>query len=366
MLTLSSCFNPIHSSRYSIPHFLLVTSCSFPASFPDNSQAAFAEMAAPSHAQLRYAVFEYLQAVVKGGSLSEEQTESLEVAVQCLSEAFGFSTEAPASAGDSRQHELSLKPLTLPVIFNAGVQVLSGSSPVDGGKAATTAAASTAPEQQLSPAAGAAGASPAQAAAAPGAIQDEGGPDDHKLFQKFMDTLKERGFFAGLSEGSEEWEARQRKARAKFDLRSKAAAAPAAGSSPGKKEVAAQDELRHRLAQETKRMEDAEAAKTKGNAFLAAKNFADAVSSYSEAVRLWPTNAVYYSNRAAAYTHMQMYEEAIADCTKAVELKPDFSKAYSRLGTAHFQATKRPATTLQRSHCPPRYSPHCDVMRLKP
>ena len=80
-------------------------------------------MAAPSHAQLRYAVFEYLQAVVKGGSLSEEQTESLEVAVQCLSEAFGFSTEAPASAGDDRQHELSLKPLTLPVIFNAGVQV---------------------------------------------------------------------------------------------------------------------------------------------------------------------------------------------------------------------------------------------------
>ena len=319
-------------------------------------------MAAPSHAQLRYAIFEYLHAVVKGGGVSEEQTESLEVAVQCLSEAFGFSTEAPASAADNRQHELSLKPLTLPVIFNAGVQVLSGSSPADRGRATTTAAASTAPEQQLSPAAGAAEASRAPAAAAPGATQDEGGPDDHKLFQKFMDTLKERGFFAGLSEGSEEWEARQRKARAKFDLRSKAAA----GSSPDKKQVAAQDELRHRLAQETKRMEDAEAAKTKGNAFLSAKNFADAVSSYSEAVRLWPTNAVYYSNRAAAYTHMQMYEEAIADCTKAVELKPDFSKAYSRLGTAHFQATKRPATTFQRSHCPPRYSPHCDAMRLTP
>lgn len=57
----------------------------------------------------------------------------------------------------------------------------------------------------------------------------------------------------------------------------------------------------------------------------------------AEAVRLWPTNAVYYSNRAAAYTHMQMYDEALADCRKAIELKPDFSKAYSRLGTAHFQ-----------------------------
>jgi hypothetical protein len=32
----------------------------------------------------------------------------------------------------------------------------------------------------------------------------------------------------------------------------------------------------------------------------------------TEAVKMWPTNAVYYSNRAAAYTHMHMYDEAIA------------------------------------------------------
>ncbi|KAJ1492175.1 hypothetical protein T484DRAFT_1772082 [Baffinella frigidus] len=29
---------------------------------------------------------------------------------------------------------------------------------------------------------------------------------------------------------------------------------------------------------------------------------------------------------------------AIKDCEKAIELKPDFAKAFSRLGTAHFQA----------------------------
>jgi hypothetical protein len=28
-----------------------------------------------------------------------------------------------------------------------------------------------------------------------------------------------------------------------------------------------------------------------------------------------------------------------SDCRKAIELKPDFSKAYSRLGTAHFQVS---------------------------
>jgi small glutamine-rich tetratricopeptide repeat-containing protein alpha len=34
----------------------------------------------------------------------------------------------------------------------------------------------------------------------------------------------------------------------------------------------------------------------------------------------------------------QMYDMAIKDCEKAVTLKPDFAKAFSRLGTAHFQA----------------------------
>uniref|UniRef100_A0A7S4P6M1 SGTA homodimerisation domain-containing protein n=2 Tax=Guillardia theta TaxID=55529 RepID=A0A7S4P6M1_GUITH len=35
---------------------------------------------------------------------------------------------------------------------------------------------------------------------------------------------------------------------------------------------------------------------------------------------------------------MHMYDEAINDCRKAIKIKPDFAKAYSRLGTAHFQA----------------------------
>jgi hypothetical protein len=39
-----------------------------------------AKPSAPSKAQLRYAIFEYLQSVIKSGNLSEEQMESLEVA----------------------------------------------------------------------------------------------------------------------------------------------------------------------------------------------------------------------------------------------------------------------------------------------
>ncbi len=87
----------------------------------------------------------------------------------------------------------------------------------------------------------------------------------------------------------QEWKERESKALDKFNQRCNKPAA-----SPGTQDTqrAAQEELRQRLALETKRMEDAEAAKTKGNALLSAKKYADAVGSYSEAVRLWPTNAV--------------------------------------------------------------------------
>lgn len=43
-----------------------------------------------------------------------------------------------------------------------------------------------------------------------------------------------------------------------------------------------------------------------------------------------------HNHRAAAYTKLNMYEEAIRDCEKGVALDPTYSKAYSRLGTCYF------------------------------
>jgi len=136
----------------------------------------------------RYAIFEYLQSVVKSGSMSEEQTESLEVAVQCVSEAFGFSSEEPAGSEPS---EFSVKPLTLPVIFNAGMQVLSG----------TSAPASSHPTKEA-PAAPEAASAPAAAAAGANAPEVEDSADSQGLFAKFVATLETRGFFAGLTRGT--------------------------------------------------------------------------------------------------------------------------------------------------------------------
>lgn len=40
--------------------------------------------------------------------------------------------------------------------------------------------------------------------------------------------------------------------------------------------------------------------------------------------------------RAAAYTQIQMYTEAIIDCLKSIDINPNYSKAYSRLGLAYY------------------------------
>lgn len=46
------------------------------------------------------------------------------------------------------------------------------------------------------------------------------------------------------------------------------------------------------------------------------------------------TNAVLYSNRSAAYAKGNQYDLALKDAEKAIEIKPDWSKAYSRKGTS--------------------------------
>ncbi|QEL62216.1 hypothetical protein CJJ09_004389 [Candidozyma auris] len=80
----------------------------------------------------------------------------------------------------------------------------------------------------------------------------------------------------------------------------------------------------------------AEAAKAEGNKAMAAKDFDTAISKYTEAIALDPTNVVYLSNRAAAYSSVSQHENAVKDAEAAIKMKPDFSKAYSRLGLAQY------------------------------
>jgi len=82
--------------------------------------------------------------------------------------------------------------------------------------------------------------------------------------------------------------------------------------------------------------EMAEAKKNEGNDFMRVEKFNEAIASYTSAIDLDPNNAIYYSNRAAAYAKLKDNKNSILDCEKALRIDPQYSKAYGRMGFAHF------------------------------
>ncbi|XP_066151577.1 stress-induced-phosphoprotein 1 [Euwallacea fornicatus] len=81
-------------------------------------------------------------------------------------------------------------------------------------------------------------------------------------------------------------------------------------------------------------MDQVNALKDKGNAALAENKLEEAVNYYTEAISLDSKNAVLYSNRSAAYAKSNKYDLSLQDAEKAIELKPEWGKAFSRKGTA--------------------------------
>jgi serine/threonine-protein phosphatase 5 len=105
--------------------------------------------------------------------------------------------------------------------------------------------------------------------------------------------------------------------------------------------------------------EKAEQAKDMGNAWFKENNYFRALAAYSQAIdfiedldddvddgeldRLEPSAKscqcpnihVYYTNRAFCHIKMENYGSALADATKAIEIKQDFPKAFYRRGTAY-------------------------------
>ncbi|XP_068175955.1 small glutamine-rich tetratricopeptide repeat-containing protein alpha [Antennarius striatus] len=79
---------------------------------------------------------------------------------------------------------------------------------------------------------------------------------------------------------------------------------------------------------------EAETLKTEGNDQMKVENFSAAVEFYSKAIAINPDNAVYYCNRAAAYSKLGNYAGAVQDCEQAIGIDPNYSKAYGRMGLA--------------------------------
>jgi serine/threonine-protein phosphatase 5 len=81
--------------------------------------------------------------------------------------------------------------------------------------------------------------------------------------------------------------------------------------------------------------EQAVALKNQGNKAFAAHDWEGAIDLYTKAIELNPQDPTFYSNRAQANIKSEAYGYAIADATKAIEIDPNFVKAYYRRAVAY-------------------------------
>lgn len=81
--------------------------------------------------------------------------------------------------------------------------------------------------------------------------------------------------------------------------------------------------------------EKAEQLKQDGNTCFKNADYEKSIELYTEAIAICPKDfsverSILFSNRAAAHKHLGALPVAIEDCTKSIELNPNYIKAYTR------------------------------------
>ena len=84
----------------------------------------------------------------------------------------------------------------------------------------------------------------------------------------------------------------------------------------------------------------AEEKKKLGNDAFAEKNFDEAIVLYTDAIKLDPDNAVYYSNRSACHASKGDWQLSLEDAQTCVAKDPKFMKGYYRLSIAQIEIQK--------------------------
>ncbi|KAJ7225944.1 cytoplasmic protein [Mycena pura] len=187
--------------------------------------------------RLVFSIIEFLNQSIQDGTVKADDRESLEVAIQCIGEAFGVDP-----SDEQQVSRLSVKPATLQTIFDV-----------------------------------------------------------------FLKTRERVGTSAAPAVSS------------------------SASASTTPKSVCADDKVK------------ADKFKQSGNTLMSSKQYDQAIEAYSQAIDADPTNPVYYSNRAAAYSSKGAHLAAVGDAEQAISLDAQFIKAYHRLGHAQYSLADFPA-----------------------
>lgn len=84
----------------------------------------------------------------------------------------------------------------------------------------------------------------------------------------------------------------------------------------------------------------ADVARNTGNDLFKAGNFTEAMKYYNEAIKRNEKDPRNFSNRAACYSKLMAFPEAIKDCDIAITLDPTFIKAYTRKANIYLMMRK--------------------------
>ena len=85
------------------------------------------------------------------------------------------------------------------------------------------------------------------------------------------------------------------------------------------------------------RQKTAEEHYDSGIAYHRAGEHQKAIEEYNKAIELDPEFVKAYATRGVAYYHLGKHQRTIEDCTKAIELDPEFGRAYAIRGTGCYK-----------------------------
>lgn len=80
-------------------------------------------------------------------------------------------------------------------------------------------------------------------------------------------------------------------------------------------------------------------ARSRGNELFKAARFSEACAAYGEGLEHDPNNSVLLCNRAACRCKVGQFEQAIDDCTAALNVRPSYSKARLRRADCNSKVT---------------------------
>jgi len=81
--------------------------------------------------------------------------------------------------------------------------------------------------------------------------------------------------------------------------------------------------------------------KDQGNDLMRQNKYEEAIGKYTAAIDL-SANAIFYCNRAAAYSKVGRHSDAVEDSQNALKIDAKYSKAYARMGFAYLNMNKLP------------------------